>query len=126
MVDRATANLPSRDLDKTAAFYQALGFTVGFKDNGWMILSRGQLELEFFPHAELDPRTSCFSACLRVDDLDALHADFRKADLPNDCWSMPRMDQPETMPFGLRLFHLVDLDGSLIRCIDNSTTVARS
>ncbi|MFN3464772.1 MAG: bleomycin resistance protein [Terricaulis sp.] len=123
MTDHATANLPSRDLDKTAAFYQALGFSIGFKDDGWMILSRGDPRLEFFPHAGLDPRTSCFSACLRVDDLDALHAAFSASDVPHDCWSMPRIDKPQMTPFGLRMFHLVDLDGSLLRCIDNQTAI---
>lgn len=121
-MDRITANLPSRDLDKTAAFYEALGFQAGFKDDGWMIMRRGALEIEFFPHGELEPRTSCFSACFRVDDLDALYADFSKANLPKDCWSIPRIDEPETKPFGLRMFHVVDLDGSLLRCIDNKTT----
>ncbi len=120
-MDRATVNLPSRDLDKTEAFYSGLGFSTRFKDDGWMIMERGALELEFFPHTDLDPRTSCFSACFRVDDLDALYAGFSKVNLPMDCWSVPRMDKPETKPFGLRMFHVVDLDGSLLRCIDNST-----
>jgi hypothetical protein len=87
-----------------------------------MIMQRGPLEIEFFPHAELDPRTSCFSACFRVDDLDALYAAFCKPHLPTDCWSIPRIDTPETKPFGLRMFHVIDLDGSLLRCIDNRTT----
>ena len=38
-MDRATANLPSAALDRTAAFYTALGFVVSFKDDGWMILA---------------------------------------------------------------------------------------
>jgi catechol 2,3-dioxygenase-like lactoylglutathione lyase family enzyme len=122
-MDRATANLPSRDLDRTEAFYKALGFETGFKDDGWMIMQRGALEIEFFPHAELDPRTSCFSACFRVDDLDALYAHFSKANLSKECWSIPRIDEPETKPWGMRMFHVVDLDGSLLRCIDNETTV---
>lgn len=121
-MDRATANLPSRDLDKTEAFYHALGFQTGFKDAGWMIMRRDGLEIEFFPHAELDPRTSSFSACFRVDDLDALYAAFQKAALPNDCWAIPRIDRPELKPWGMRMFHVVDLDGSLLRCIDNETT----
>jgi catechol 2,3-dioxygenase-like lactoylglutathione lyase family enzyme len=119
-MDRATANLPSRDLDRTEAFYKALGFETGFKDDGWMIMRRGAVEIEFFPHAELDPRTSCFSACFRVDDLDALYAAFSAAALPKE--SIPRIDEPETKPWGMRMFHVVDLDGSLLRCIDNETT----
>lgn len=121
-MDRATANLPSRHLDKTEAFYKALGFETGFKDDGWMIMRRGALEIEFFPHVELDPRTSCFSACFRVDDLAALHAAFNNKSVPKDCWSIPRIDEPQVMPWGMRMFHLVDLDGSLLRCIDNKST----
>lgn len=122
MTDRITANLPARDMDETAAFYQRLGFTVGFKDDGWMILNRGAMELEFFPHQDVDPKTSCFSACFRVDEVDSLYADFEKAGLPKDCWSTPRLQGPPKLePFGLRMFALIDHDGSLIRCIENKS-----
>ena len=49
MADRALPNLPSRDLDATVAFYSAFGFEVGFRDEGWLILRRGEVQLEFFP-----------------------------------------------------------------------------
>jgi len=39
-----------------------------------MIPERGELMLEFFPHPNLDPATSWFSCCLRLDDLDAFYA----------------------------------------------------
>jgi catechol 2,3-dioxygenase-like lactoylglutathione lyase family enzyme len=123
MPDRTTANLPSRDFDKTAAFYESLGFTVGFKDDGWMILNRGALELEFFPMPQLNPKESWFSACFRVDELDSLYRDFQKAGLSDNCRDIPRLDPPRTEQHGLRIFALVDPDGSLIRCIDNRSTV---
>lgn len=122
MPDRITANLPARDFDATAAFYEALGFAVSYKDAAWMIMRRGPLELEFFPFPDLDPRQSSFSACIRVDDLDALYAEFLKASIPTTSTGMPRMNPPRTEPFGLRFFGLVDLDGSLLRCIDNRST----
>lgn len=122
MPDRITANLPARDFDATAAFYEALGFTVSYKDVAWMIMRRGPLELEFFPYPDIDPRHSSFSACVRVDGLDALYADFLKASPPNDATSIPRMTPPRTESFGLRFFGLIDLDGSLLRCIDNRST----
>ncbi|GHL45048.1 hypothetical protein ECZU28_50430 [Escherichia coli] len=56
MTDQATPNLPSRDFDSTAAFYERLGFGIVFRDAGWMILQRGDLMLEFFAHPGLDPR----------------------------------------------------------------------
>lgn len=117
MSDRVTANLPSSDFESTAAFYEALGFRVGFKGEEWMIISRGPLEIEFFP-LDHDPHQSCFSACVRVDDLDGLYASFQRANLSSDCWSIPRLTPPEAEN-GLRMFTLVDPDGSLLRCIDN-------
>lgn len=115
--DRITANLPSNDLDATQAFYARLGFQTAFKDEGWMILRSSDLELEFFPW-KLDQERSAFSACVRVDDLEALQARFAEASLPGDDRSIPRMSQP-VLQHGLRMFFLVDLDGSLLRCIEN-------
>ncbi|WP_225028821.1 bleomycin resistance protein [Xinfangfangia pollutisoli] len=119
MADRITANLPSRDFAATAAFYGKLGFVPAFRDDGWMILTRGDLVLEFFPHPDLDPWSSWFSACIRVDDPDALLATWRSAELPSDRTSIPRLTgffKPGAAP---RMFALVDEDGSLLRVIDN-------
>jgi hypothetical protein len=54
------------------AFYGSLGFTVEYRDEDWMILKGHGLTLEFFPFPELDPATSSFSCCLRMDDVDAV------------------------------------------------------
>jgi catechol 2,3-dioxygenase-like lactoylglutathione lyase family enzyme len=119
MADRMTANLPARDMDETAAFYRRLGFNVVFKDRTWMILRRGALELEFFPFPDLVPPQSSFSACARVDELHLLYADFATAGLPSDQRLIPRLTAPKLEPFGLRMFALIDLNGSLVRCIEN-------
>lgn len=115
--ERVTANLPSNDFDRTAAFYHQLGFQPAFRGDGWMILCSGALEIEFFPLRQ-NPRKSCFSACIRVDDLDALYERFAAAGLPADCRSMPRLTPPERL-HGLRMFALIDPDGNLMRCIEN-------
>ncbi len=117
--DRITANLPSRDFDATIAFYVSLGFEVAYRDDGWLILTRGPLLLEFFPYPALEPKDSWFSACIRVNDLDKLHEDFSTANLPADSTTIPRMSAPEKLPGVPRMFFLVDCDGSLLRCIDN-------
>jgi catechol 2,3-dioxygenase-like lactoylglutathione lyase family enzyme len=113
--DRITANLPARDFDATAAFYAKLGFEVAYRDLHWMILERGPLELEFFPWPDLDPATSAFSACVRVDDVGGLHGDWAAAGLP--LAGIPRLTPPVDQPFGLRMAALVDLDGSLLRLL---------
>lgn len=119
MADHATPNLPSRDLQATLAFYAALGFTARYRDGGWMILERGGLTLEFFPFAELDPLTSSFSACLRVDDLDALYAACVLAGVPEARVGHPRLHPPTLEPSGLRIGYLVDPDGTLLRLVQN-------
>lgn len=114
--DRVTANLPAIDFDATEAFYARLGFETEFKDSGWMILSRGALELEFFPYPDLVPRQSSFSACVRVAGLDDLYRDWQPAGLSPA--GIPRLTPPKLEPFGLRMFALVDPNGSLLRCIE--------
>lgn len=119
MADRITANLPSRDFAATSAFYGRLGFAEAYRDGGWMILARGPLVLEFFPHPGLDRLSSWFSACIRVDDPDALLAEWQGAGLPSDDGAVPRLTgvfKPGAAP---RMFALVDADGSLLRVIDN-------
>jgi hypothetical protein len=119
MTDRITANLPSRDFAVTETFYARLGFATMFRDTGWMILRRGDLVLEFFPHPDVDKWSSCFSACVRVDDPDALLAEWRKAGLSENPKDIPRLTgffKPGAAP---RMFALVDEDGSLLRVIDN-------
>lgn len=118
MVDTATPNLPSADFDRTEAFYRSLGFERGFRDEGWMILARGNLRLEFFPH-DIDPLKTIASCCLRVDDLDALYTAFATAGLSGSCWATPRIGVPHEEAPGLRIFYLVDPDGNLIRCLEN-------
>ena len=70
--DRALPNLPSSDFDATQRFYESFGFRTTFLDDGWMILRRGAVEIEFFPHPDVDPLTSSHQCTIRVDDLDEL------------------------------------------------------
>ena len=115
MRERITANLPARDLAVAEAFYARLGFETVFRDDGWMILRRGPLELELFPHPGLDPLTSAASACVRVADADRLHAEWAAASLPPT--GVPRMTAARDEPFGFRVFALVDPDGNLLRVL---------
>ncbi len=118
MLDRATPNLPSKDLVATSRFYARLGFRESFRDAGWLILARGSIQLEFFPHPGLDPRENIASCCLRVADARALHAAFGDAGLPTSAIAMPRLTPPVDQPWGFRFFALVDPDGNLLRCLE--------
>ena len=115
MSDVITANLPAIDFGETASFYERLGFLVDFRDEGWMILSRGPLEIEFFPHPGLEPADSWFSAAVRVADVDSLHGAWSRVDLPGN--GIPRLTAPQDEDWGFRMFTLVDPNGSLLRCM---------
>ena len=119
MTDHATPNLPSRDFERTSRFYVRLGFVEGWRDKGWMILTRGPLTLEFFPYPDLDPAASSFSCCLRLDDLDAFYVACKAAGLPEPCWGAPRLHAPVIETSGRRIGALIDADGTLLRLIQN-------
>lgn len=84
-----------------------------------MILTRGGLTLEFFPFPDLDPATSSFSCCLRLDDMAALYQACLNAGLPEQNWGMPRLHPPRREDSGLTIAYMTDPDGTLLRLIQN-------
>jgi hypothetical protein len=122
MANRATPNLPSRDLHATQAYYTRLGFVEDYRDSSWLILTREGATLEFFPFPELDPATSSFSCCLRLDDVDAFYETCVAAGLPVTPQGWPRLHAPRLEASGLRIGALIDLDASLLRLVANPST----
>ncbi len=119
MTDHATPNLPARDFTATEAFYAALGFETDYRVANWMILSRRGVTLEFVPYPDLDPASSSFSACLRLDDMNALYQQCLTAGVPNTRNGWPRLHPSARDPSGLTIAYLIDPDGSLLRLIQN-------
>lgn len=112
--DQSIPVLPSRSLPRTIAFYEKLGFEGELLAGGtYAILTRGALEMHFFPHPTLVPE-ECYAGCyMRVADVDALHAAFVPARLPGQ--GIPRMEAVEDKPWGMREFALLDEDGNLVK-----------
>ncbi len=119
MADHATPNLPSRDYAGTIDFYAKLGFETAWHDQNWLILERGGLCLEFFRYPDLDPASSSFGCCLRLDDLDGFYAICRAADIPETTEGWPRLHPPKREHSGMTIGYLVDLDGTLLRLVQN-------
>jgi hypothetical protein len=84
-----------------------------------MILERDDIVLEFFHHPVVDPATSWFSCCLRLDDLDAFYAVCRTTNVPETTKGWPRLHPPKLEPWGGRIAALIDPDGTLLRLIQN-------
>ena len=117
MPDRATPNLPSRDFETTSRFYAALGFAESWRDEGWMILERGGITLEFFRHPEIDPATSWFSCCQRLDDVQSFFDTVLAVGIPEATQGWPRAHRPKREPWGGLVGALIDADGTLVRLI---------
>ncbi|SDH43876.1 VOC family protein [Agrococcus jejuensis] len=119
MTDRAIPVLPSRSFDATIAFYGRLGFEA-VHDDGWLILRRGTVQLEFYDAPDADPATSDAMCVLRVADVDALVADIRAAGVPEATVGCPRLHPVRREASGLRIGYLVDLDGTQLNLVEDA------
>jgi len=82
-----------------------------------MIVKRGDLLLEFFPHPELDPATSGFSCCFRLANVGTFFDDVLAAGIPEQATGWARAHRPTRDAWGGTVGALIDPDGSLIRLI---------
>jgi catechol 2,3-dioxygenase-like lactoylglutathione lyase family enzyme len=120
MTDHAVPNLPSRDFDETIAFYGGFGFESTYRDDGWLILRRGVLQLEFFVFPELAPESSSFMCSVRVDDLDGLYRQVQESGVLEKTVGRPRLHPVRTQSWGQRAGFLIDIDGTQLNLIENS------
>lgn len=107
--------MPSRDFDRTAAFYGDLGFAVGgrYGNDGYLILRRDEVELHFFRYPAHEPETSDHGAYLRVADVAQLSAEIAGLGLPAE--GIPRFIPAEEKPWGMMELAILDEDGNLLR-----------
>jgi len=82
-----------------------------------MILERGAVTLEFFPHPELDPATSCFSCSLRMDDVQSFFAEILRSGVRESTAGWPRLHRPKEAEWGGIVGALIDPDGTLLRLV---------
>ena len=119
MADRAIPNLPSRDFDATVAFYGGFGFEPSYRGDDWLSLRRGELQLEFFPFADLVPEESSFMCSVRVDDVDELYRQITSAGVVERAEGRPRLAPVQVQPWGQRAGFLVDPEGTQLHLIEN-------
>jgi catechol 2,3-dioxygenase-like lactoylglutathione lyase family enzyme len=115
--DVATPNLPSRDFETTSHFYRSLGFVETWRDEGWMILKRGDLLVEFFAHPDFDANSSAFGSCFRLQDVAAFYKEVLAAGVPEQAHGRPRAVPPKREDWGGLVGAVIDPDGSLLRLV---------
>ena len=116
--DRAVPNLPVRDLVVAREFYGAFGFECTYLDDGWMILDRGPLRLEFYEWREHNPATTASRCTIRVANVDELADAIRGSGVPVHPWGIPRFEPVTMQTWGLRAGNLIDPDGNLVVLIE--------
>jgi catechol 2,3-dioxygenase-like lactoylglutathione lyase family enzyme len=105
---RAVPVLPVRDLDRSLAWYERLGFAVRARYPAYAIVAFEDAELHLVVFDVDYPPESLSGAYLRVDDADAVFAR----------WSVlgaPVVAPPEDQPYGVREWATEDPDGNLWR-----------
>jgi catechol 2,3-dioxygenase-like lactoylglutathione lyase family enzyme len=102
-----------RDLARSRAFYESLGFKAGYHDDLYEIARRGDLVVHLERSADLVPEQNQFSCYWRVSDADRLYREFAALGLPSE--GLPSLSEPADEPWGMREFTLRDPSGNLIR-----------
>ncbi len=109
------------DVERSIAFYGALGFRVAKRWEDWLILERDGVKITlqgdshavagphyFTPNIERHPRGTGVEVVIQVDDVDALYADAQAAD--------QNIVKPiQDRDWGARDFRVADPDGYFVR-----------
>jgi catechol 2,3-dioxygenase-like lactoylglutathione lyase family enzyme len=113
--DLAIPTLPCRSVEAASEFYRRIGFEGGAHafNSEYGILRRGAIELHFFTHKELVPAESSAGCYIRVLDVEPFYRACVAVGLRNS--GIPRIENLEDKPWGLREFAVVDPDGNLVR-----------
>ncbi len=115
MLESICPIFPSLDFRKTAGFYRSLGFMVAFEyeAEGYLILTRDEIEVHFFRAQSHDPAKSNHGAFVRVKDANELSKELNELGQPKE--GIPRVGTAEERPWGICEFGIVDPDGNLLR-----------
>jgi catechol 2,3-dioxygenase-like lactoylglutathione lyase family enzyme len=123
MTDRAIAVLPSSDFERSWAFYRYFGFTLVARDEAWLHLRKGSVELDF----TLTERTAGDRGlvgdrlCLvRVADVAAWHAVFAGTRMRWKALGVPSLTAISSAAWGVPAFCITDRDGNLIWVVQDA------
>ena len=110
-----------RDIEKSLAFYRALGFGIAKRYEDWILLQRGDIKITiqgdshvvagphyFTPNIAQVPRGTGVEVSIQVADVDAEHIRAKTAGL-NIVKGM------QDRPWGARDFRIADPDGYFLR-----------
>jgi hypothetical protein len=99
--------MPTTDIARTEAHYEQLGFAVDRYSDEFVMTKRDDVELFFSLSPDHDPKRTAACIYVRVDDADALHAEWQGAGVPG-------LRDVRDTDYKTREFGSIDPDGNLI------------
>lgn len=112
MLQSIQPKLPMRNKSITRSFYvNQLGFKdIGTADfDGYLILSKDQIEIHFFQHNSLNPLENYGQVYIRVFEIDRVYKQFIDANV------LIHPNSPlEIKPWGQKEFAILDPDNNLL------------
>jgi hypothetical protein len=101
---------PTADMGRMQDHYEALGFTVAVHGGGYGTAARDGIRIHFklVPESATEPDAERGAAYVGVDDVDALHAEWRSA-------AVGETSDVFDPGFGVREAAHTDGDGNLLR-----------
>lgn len=101
--------MPTTDIARTQAHYERLGFAINRYNDEFIMTKRDDIELFFSLSPDHDPKRTAACIYVRVNDADALHAEWQAAGIPD-------LRDVRDTDYKMREFAYIDPDGNLILC----------
>ena len=114
MLTSTNAIFPCRDMERTIAFYTAIGFTLQGRWDAYLIFEKDEVEVHFAHNPEPPAEPSEFAAYFRTDDVDSWSNELEKLDIFVD-EGFPRFRAAQDWDWGKREMHILDPEGHLLR-----------
>jgi hypothetical protein len=99
--------MPTTDVARTEVHYGQLGFAVHRYSDDFVMTKRDDIELFFSLSPDHDPKRTAACIYVRVDDADALHAEWQAAGIPG-------LRDVHDTDYKTRELPYIDPDGNLI------------
>ena len=114
MLSSTCAIFPTRDMERTIAFYTALGFAVQGRYPSYVILEKDAVEVHFAHNPVPAAEPSDFAAYFRTDDVDGWSDEIAALDIFEED-GFPRFGRAADRAWGMREMHILDTEGHLLR-----------
>ncbi len=106
----------TKNINETKETYLAIGMELTLDLSHYLIFRKDSLEIHFSTFADLNPYENTSAAYLRLENSEEVQDWWKR--FQKIGWEMeglPRVSRPNSQPWGMEEFHIVDTMGNLLR-----------